>query len=168
MRKPSRSAFLMIQVDISRFTVNLQYSHYVFTGAPGYRPGLIHFAPRSLALSLSHAERARHEDANASRCSCTCSRGSHMLSSARAPPFSHLTRNSVVFRLRHSSTMQSTSFGAQFSSYSLDAPLNAPPRFAHCLRTSDAVGIIHLRPSCLAEPMSLLPEPVLRTSPPSI
>jgi hypothetical protein len=39
--------------------------------------------------------------------------------------------------------------------YSIDAP-----RFAHCLRTSDAVGIIHSRPFCLAEPTSLLPEPL--------
>jgi hypothetical protein len=83
-----------------------------------------------------------------------------MLSSARAPPFSHLTRNSVVFRLRRSSMMQSESFGARFSSYSVDAPLHPPPRFAQCLCTSDAVGMIHSRPLCLAEPTSLLPEPL--------
>jgi hypothetical protein len=125
-----------------------------------YRPGDTLRAALSRFTLISHAARARHEDANASRCSCTCSRGSHMLSSARALPFSHLTRNSVVFRLRHSSTMQSASFGARFFSYSLDAPLNAPPRFAQCLRTSDAVGMIHSRPLCLAEPTSLLPEPL--------
>lgn len=144
----------MIQVDISRFTVFTLCFH----GGSWYQE--VHSAPLSLALRLSHAARARHDDANASRCSCTCSRGSHMLSSARAPPFSHLTMNSVVFRLRHSSTMQSTSFGARFFSYSLDAPLNAPPRFAHCLCTASEVGMIHSRPLCLVEPMSLLPEPL--------